>query len=105
MCIRDRGLCIPRQNGKNEILQARELIGALIFRERLQVHSAHLSDTSIEAFARMDDLIDSSDWLASQVAHVRRTNGREAISFEGAPNVGNLGGQPVRGVNEVVHAG
>lgn len=30
---------------------------------------------------RMDDRIDSSDWLLSQVRHVRRTNGREAITF------------------------
>ena len=74
------GLCIPRQNGKNEILQARELIGALLLRETLIVHSAHLADTSIEAFRRMDDLIDTHKWL-QEITTVRRTNGREAISF------------------------
>lgn len=30
---------------------------------------------------RLDDLIDSNDWLLSKVRHVRRTNGREAITF------------------------
>ncbi len=77
------GMCVPRQNGKNEILMARELIGALPLAEKLQVHSAHLSDTSIEAFARMDDLIDGNRFLEAQVRHIRRTNGREAISFKG----------------------
>lgn len=74
-------VCAPRQNGKNEILQARELAGALILGEELIIHSAHLADTCMEAFMRMDDLIDSSDWLSGQIRHVRRTNGREAIQF------------------------
>lgn len=74
-------VCAPRQNGKNEILQARELAGALVLGEELIIHSAHLADTCMEAFMRLDDLIDSSDWLTGQIRHVRRTNGREAIQF------------------------
>lgn len=74
-------VCAPRQNGKNEILQARELAGALVLGEELIIHSAHLADTCMEAFMRLDDLIDSSDWLTGQIRHVRRTNGREHIQF------------------------
>ncbi len=74
-------VCAPRQNGKNEILQARELIGALILEEPLQIHSAHLADTCMESFMRWDDLIDSSDWLAARVKRISRTNGREAVHF------------------------
>lgn len=74
-------VCAPRQNGKNEILQARELIGALVLEEELIVHTAHLADTCMESFMRLDDLIDSSDWLLDQVEFVRRTNGREAVQF------------------------
>lgn len=75
-------VCCPRQNGKNEILEARQLIGALLLVEALQIHSAHLADTCMEAFMRLDDRIESNEWLAEQVRHVRRTNGREAVTFE-----------------------
>lgn len=74
-------VCCPRQNGKNAILEARELVGALVLGEKLIIHTAHLADTSKEAFKRLDDLIDSNDWLRGQVAHVWRTNGHESIEF------------------------
>ena len=74
-------VCAPRQNGKNAILEMRELAGCLVLGERLVIHTAHLSDTSMESFRRMDDLVDANDWLAEQVKHVHRTNGRETIEF------------------------
>lgn len=74
-------VCCPRQNGKNAILEARELAGALVLGEELIIHTAHLADTSDEAFRRLEDLIDSNDWLAAQVKHVLRTNGKAAILF------------------------
>jgi hypothetical protein len=75
-------VCAPRQNGKNAILEVRELAGALLLGEKLVIHSAHLADTSKESFRRLEDLIDTNDWLAGQVAHVWRTNGHEAIEFK-----------------------
>lgn len=80
-------VCCPRQNGKNEILQARELVGALLLGEPLIIHSAHLADTCMEAFVRLDDLIDSNDWLLDQVEFVRRTNGRELVKFRGGARI------------------
>lgn len=80
-------VCAPRQNGKNEILQARELAGALVLGEDLIIHSAHLADTCMEAFMRFDDLIDSSDWLIGQISRVGRTNGREAIYFKNGSRI------------------
>lgn len=80
-------VCCPRQNGKNEILQARELIGALLLGEPLIIHSAHLADTCMEAFMRLDDLIDSSHWLLDQVEYVRRTNGRELVKFHNGARI------------------
>jgi hypothetical protein len=74
-------VCCPRQNGKNEILQARELIGALVLDETMIIHSAHLADTCMEAFTRLDDLIDANAWLLGQIEYVRRTNGRELVKF------------------------
>lgn len=75
------GLCVPRQNGKNGITEIRELVGAALLGERLVVHTAHLADTSKEAFRRLDDLIDEHAWLAGLVKHVWRTNGHEQIEF------------------------
>jgi hypothetical protein len=75
------GVCAPRQNGKNGILEIRELIGPLVLGEKLLIHTAHLADTSKEGFRRLDDLIDANDWLSSQVRHIWRTNGHEAIEF------------------------
>lgn len=73
--------CAPRQNGKNGILEMRELIGACLLDEKLVIHSAHLADTSKEAFRRLDDILDANEWLAKEVRHIWRTNGHEAIEF------------------------
>lgn len=74
-------VCAPRQNGKNGILEIRELIGPLVLGEKLLIHTAHQADTSKEGFRRLDDLIDSNDWLSAQVRHIWRTNGHESIEF------------------------
>jgi hypothetical protein len=79
--------CVPRQNGKNGILEIRELIGARILGEPLQIHTAHLSDTSKEAFRRLDDLIDANEWLSRDVKHIWRTNGFESIEFKGGNRI------------------
>ena len=47
----------------------------------LLIHTAHLADTSKEAFRRLEDLLDQNEWLSSQVRHVWRTNGHESIEF------------------------
>jgi hypothetical protein len=72
---------ISRQNGKNVILEVRELVGACLLGESLIVHSAHLADTSKEGFRRLDSLIDANEWLSKDVRHIWRTNGHEAIEF------------------------
>src|SRR6185369_12708264 len=56
-------VCAPRQNGKNGITEIRELIGAALLGEQLVVHTAHLADTSKEAFRRLEDLIEDNPWL------------------------------------------
>jgi hypothetical protein len=74
-------VCAPRQNGKNGITEIRELVGAALLGERLVVHTAHLADTSKEAFRRLEDLIEDNAWLKGQVKHIWRTNGHEQIEF------------------------
>lgn len=74
-------VCAPRQNGKNGILEPRQLVGARVIGERLQIHSAHLADTSKEGFRRLEDVIDANDWFPDPVSHIWRTNGHESIEF------------------------
>jgi len=80
-------VCAPRQNGKNGILEIRELIGPVILGEKLAIHTAHLADTSKEGFRRLDDLIDEHEWLSKQVKHIWRTNGHESIEFKGGRRI------------------
>lgn len=75
------GVCASRQNGKNGITEARELVGPLVLGERLIIHTAHLADTSKEAFRRLDEILEANEWLSKEVRHVWRTNGHEAIEF------------------------
>lgn len=81
------GLVCPRQNGKNALIEARELAGLFVLGERLIVHSAHLADTSREAFRRLDDLIEANEWLSREVKHIWRTNGHEAIELRSGQRV------------------
>jgi len=74
-------VCAPRQNGKNSLLEVVELVKTVLLEEKLLIHTAHLADTSKEAFHRLDDLIDSNDWI--KVKHVWRANGMEVIEFPG----------------------
>jgi hypothetical protein len=80
-------MCAPRQNGKNGILEARQLVGARILGEPMQIHSAHLADTSKEGFRRLDNLLDENAWLSKDVKHIWRTNGHEAIEFHGGNRI------------------
>src|ERR1043165_2030810 len=53
-----REVCVleARQNGKGWITEAQELGGLYLLRERKIIHSAHLFDTSREAFKRLIDI-------------------------------------------------
>ncbi len=82
------GVVCGRQNGKNAILEARQLAGLFLLGERLIIHSAHLADTSMMAFRRLEFLIDETPEFARRVKRVHRTNGHEAIEL--------LNGQMIR---------
>lgn len=76
-------VCCPRQNGKNSLLEVVEVVKSWLLGERLLIHTAHLADTSKEAFHRLDDLIDGNDQLRNDLKHVWRANGMETIEFNG----------------------
>lgn len=79
---------VPRQNGKGEVLVARELAGVYLFGEKLIMHSAHFLDTAIDASNRLWDIISDNEelmfWWAEEsddLPKLIKSNGKEAIHF------------------------
>lgn len=77
------GLIVPRQNGKGEVLAARELAGLFLFGERLITHSAHEFKTAREAFLRLIAYVErpGNEWMLSAIKHVHRSHGEEGIEL------------------------
>lgn len=75
----------PRQNGKNGILEARQLAGLFLFGERLQTHTAHRADATLEHFLRMKPLCQAvHDQMGDPKLKLRKlveTNGQESIEL------------------------
>lgn len=75
------GLAVPRQNGKNGVLEVRELYGMVALGERF-LHTAHEVKTARKAFARLLEFFDNPriyPELHDLVREIRKTNGQEAI--------------------------
>lgn len=71
---REVGLNVPRQNGKGEVLIARELFGLFELGERLIIHTAHEFKTSSEHFTRLESVVRNCPELDRQVK--RRASGQ-----------------------------
>jgi phage terminase large subunit-like protein len=80
-------LVLPRQNGKNSILEAREIAGLFLFGEELILHSAHEFKTGQEAFLRVRGLIEGSEAMSRRVDKVRTAHGDEGIELKPLPTV------------------
>lgn len=86
------GLVVPRQNGKNSCLEARELAGMFLFDEETIIHSAHEFKTAIEGFKRIEGLIRGSQLIEDvkgyrgdpegQIAGIKTGNGNESITLK-----------------------
>lgn len=76
------GLILPRQNGKNAVVEARELAGLFLLGEQLILHSAQLFPTAIEAFRRITNLIENTPALRSKVAKITHSHGAEGIELK-----------------------
>lgn len=91
------GLSAPRQNGKGEVLLARELFGLFVLGEMLIVHSAHEFKTSARHFQRLEaairknpDLLASverSDKGAQRMVGFRYTHGDETITLQNGARI------------------
>ena len=77
------GVLVPRQNGKNAVLEIRELYGSAILGEKI-LHTAHEVKTARKAFLRLASFFENEreyPELAALVVSIRRTNGQEAITL------------------------
>lgn len=74
------GLSVPRQNGKNAVLEIVELYKMVALGRRI-LHTAHEVKTARKAFLRLCAFFENrqSPELAAMVREIRRTNGQEAI--------------------------
>jgi hypothetical protein len=78
------GLAVPRQNGKNGVLEMRELYGMVLLGETF-LHTAHEVKTARKAYKRLLSFFDDERTpprfpeLTALVAEIRRANGQEAI--------------------------
>lgn len=81
------GACVPRQNGKGGILEAVELGRLFVLQSPLTLHSAHLFDTSLEAYKRLRDLIENRSLLDRQVLRYPSAHGSEGIELRAGPRI------------------
>lgn len=77
------GLSVPRQNGKNVILETRELYGLAISGEKI-IHTAHQVVTAKKSFRRLAALFTDKRHpeMTDLVQNIRYTNGEEAIELK-----------------------
>lgn len=80
---------LPRQNGKNASLEARQLFGLFELREPLQIHTAHEFKASSEHFLRMQTTVMSNPQLMRKVKPhgIRTSHGEEAIELRSEPTL------------------
>jgi hypothetical protein len=87
---REVGLNVPRQNGKGEVLLARELFGLFVLEEPLVIHTAHEFKTSAEHFQRLEAVFRANDELdrqvkrrpSGQVVGYRYSHGEESVTLQ-----------------------
>ncbi|MBR4702333.1 MAG: hypothetical protein IKO91_00670 [Oscillospiraceae bacterium] len=80
--VTSAGLSVPRQNGKNVILEAREFFGMVISGEKI-LHTAHQVRTSKKSFRRLVGIFTDKRHpeILELVKQIRFTNGEECIEL------------------------
>ena len=77
------GLALPRQNGKNVCLEAREFFGLVVNGERI-LHTAHQVRTAKKSFRRLAAMFTDKRHpeVTDIVKQIRYTNGEESIELD-----------------------
>ena len=86
--VTSAGLSLPRQNGKNVCLEAREFFGLVINGEKI-LHTAHQVRTSKKSFRRLAAMFTDKRHpeITDIVKHIRYTNGEECIELENGGSI------------------
>lgn len=81
--VTSAGLSLPRQNGKNVCLEAREFYGLVVNGERI-LHTAHQVRTSKKSFRRLAAMFTDKKHpeITDIVKNIRYTNGEESIELD-----------------------
>ncbi len=87
---REIGVNAPRQNGKGEVLIARELFGLFELGERLVIHTAHEFKTSAQHFQRLESVVRDCPELhgrvrrheSGRIVGYRYSHGEESIELD-----------------------
>lgn len=81
--VTSAGLSLPRQNGKNVCLEAREFYGLVINGEKI-LHTAHQVRTSKKSFRRLAAMFTDKRHpeITDIVKNIRYTNGEECIELD-----------------------
>lgn len=81
--VTSAGLALPRQNGKNVCLEAREFYGLVINGEKI-LHTAHQVKTGKKSFRRLASMFTDKRHpeITDIVKNIRYTNGEEGIELE-----------------------
>lgn len=84
----DAVVALPRQNGKNGLVEAAELYKAAVQGRRI-LHTAHEVKTARRHFLRMQEYFDNADFpeLKALVRYIRQTNGQEAIVLKNGGSI------------------
>lgn len=81
--VTSAGLALPRQNGKNICLEAREFYGMVVNGEKI-LHTAHQVRTSKKSFRRLAAMFTDKRHpeIIDIVKQIRYTNGEESIELD-----------------------
>ena len=81
--VTSAGLALPRQNGKNVCLEAREFYGLVVNGEKI-LHTAHQVKTAKKSFRRLAAMFTDKRYpeITDIVKHIRYTNGEECIELD-----------------------
>lgn len=86
--VTSAGLALPRQNGKNVCLEAREFFGLVINGEKI-LHTAHQVRTSKKSFRRLATMFTDKRHpeITDIVRQIRYTNGEECIELDNGGSI------------------
>jgi phage terminase large subunit-like protein len=80
----ENGICLPRQDGKGGIVEARILAGLFLLDERLLTYTAHEFKTAQEHFLRVRDRVESlPPRYRRRVKQIREAHGSEGVELHG----------------------